>query len=142
LGSDQTHLAKGLDGLLRLMAQTEGGLDQYVYPYLRFGDVWWIPDAATGLSKEQHPWIIVRSYSAERATVAACLRTTSFQNADRKHGIVMPANILPGLNREGLILPMLRRTFNAEEFQNYQYVDRLPEEWIRKIHEFYIGRTR
>ncbi len=140
--SDKTKSAKGLANLGHLLAQTEGGLDQYVYPYLQFGDVWWIPDAATGLNKAQHPWIIVRGYSIDRATVAACLRTTSFQIADRKRGLVMPANILPSLDKEGLIVPMMRRTFNADDFQNYQYIDRLPEEWIRKIHEFYIGQAR
>jgi mRNA-degrading endonuclease toxin of MazEF toxin-antitoxin module len=123
--------------LLRLVTQDEPGMIEYVYSTLQVGDVWWVPDSVTGLSKHRHPWVIVRGYTTTQSGIVACLRTTTFTRRDEKLGILTPPGIISGLDREGLIVLRSRRTLDAAEFRNieYEYIGRLPEEWIEKIHD-------
>jgi mRNA-degrading endonuclease toxin of MazEF toxin-antitoxin module len=127
---------KDLRQLRLLLAQDENGLKKYVYPRLRLGDVWWIPDDVSGFGDGQrHPWVIVRGYSPRRANILACPRTTTIRSPQR--GIVTPAGILPDLDQDGFILLMLRRSFVAKGFRRFDYIGRLPEGWLQKIRSFY-----
>jgi hypothetical protein len=135
---------KDLKQLRLLLAQDEDGLQEYVYSRLRIGDVWWISDHISGFGERQrHPWIIVRGYSAGRASIVACPRTT--KTASSRRGVVTPSGILPDFDQEGLILLMMRRSFVARDFRDFDYVGRLSDRWIRKIQDFYKalaeGRT-
>ena len=131
-----------LGDLLRLVTQDEEGLAEYLYSNLAIGDTWWIPDAVTGLSKQRHPWIIVRGYVPGQAGVIACLRTTTFAQSSQKRGIVIPAGALPELDRDGLLVLEFARTFDAVAFRDFQYIGRLPGECIDKIQEYRRRRAR
>ncbi len=118
-----------------LVSQSEDGLEKHVLSKLRIGDVWWIPDAVTGFSnKERHPWVITQGYSARRASVIACPRTTT----GKTQGILTPSAILPGLERPGIILVGFRRQFLAKAFRGYEYVGRLPKKYIDEIEDWLL----
>jgi hypothetical protein len=136
---------KDLRQLRLLFTQDEDGLKEYVYPQLRVGDVWWIPDSMSDFGESQrHPWVIVRGYSLGRANVMACPRTTKI--AGTRRGLVTPPGILPGLDQRGLILLRFRRSFVAKHFRDFEYIGQLPNTWIQKIRAFYkasaTGRTK
>jgi hypothetical protein len=130
---------KDLSELRKLLTQEETGLDEYLYPQLELGDVWWISDSITGFSidRAQHPWVIVNGYSPSVASVIASPRTTSYLSTYVKRGLMTPANILPGLEKEGLLLLHHRRTFPATKFRDFEYIGKLPEPWRKKIRAFY-----
>ena len=117
-----------------LLAQDEDGLKEYVYDKLKTGDAWWIPDALSQFgTRDRHPWIVITDYSPKRPPVLACPRTSQVEN--RTRGILMPANILPGLEREGIILLSFRRSFAAHRFRDFEYIGGLPDVWIQRIRE-------
>jgi len=133
---DKPTLIKTLNQLRILLTQDENGYAEYVFSRLRFGDVWWIPDSISGFGgKERHPWLIVQGYSPKRATVIACPRTTRLKN--RHNGVILPAGILPELDKEGLFLLRHRRAFIPDHFRDFVYIGQLPENWIRKTLDFY-----
>jgi hypothetical protein len=125
-----------LSDLMRLVAQDEAGLAKFVYTDLQLGDVWWIPDSVTGLSKQRHPWVVVRAYASTSASATVCLRTTTFQPRDVAHGIILPEGVLPGLDKPGLIIPGHRRVLPAANFREYEHIGRLPDEWVQRILKF------
>jgi mRNA-degrading endonuclease toxin of MazEF toxin-antitoxin module len=129
---------RDLSELRRLLTQDESGCEVYLYSQLAFGDVWWIPDALTGLSinKMRHPWVIVKGYTSRVASVIVCPRTTTLKSNDIKRGILTPANILPGLDKEGLFLLNHRRTFSTTIFRDLEYIGKLPESTCDKIRDF------
>lgn len=127
--------AKSLADLRKLLAQDKEGLEKFVYPRLRFGDVWWIPDEITGFAeKEKHPWVVVKGYSPGRITVVVCPRTTSRINLQR--GIITPAGVLEGLDQPGLFVLEHRRVLPAEEFKDFSYIGYLSENWRQNIKTF------
>ena len=130
---------KGFDQLRALLSQAETGREEYLYPQLNFGDVWWIPDSMTGFSnnRSRHPWVIVNGYRPHQINIVACPRTSSYQRKEVKRGILTSANILPGLEKEGLFVLKHRRTFSATQFHSFEYVGRLPEPLLQKIQDFY-----
>jgi hypothetical protein len=124
-----------LRDLRLLLSQDEVGLARFVFSRLRIGDIWWIPDAVTGFAdKERHPWVITKGYCPHRATIVACPRTTLLKGQYR--GIMTPANILPGLDRAGLVEISFRRSFRARDFREYEYIGRFPDEYIKRIRDF------
>lgn len=128
-----------LGDLRSLLTQDETGREDYLYPHLEFGDVWWIPDEITGFSqsREKHPWVIVNGYSPRVVSVMVSPRTSSYRPNQTKRGLLTPANLLPGLDKEGLLLLLHRRSFVTVNFSDYEYIGRLPEPWIRQMREFY-----
>ena len=130
---------KALSELRILLTQDDTGREEYLYSQLAFGDVWWIPDTITGFSIEKirHPWVIVNGYSSHMASVIVSPRTTSYRPKNVKRGILTPANILPGLGKEGLLLLHHRRTFSTTIFRDLEYIGRFPESWRKKIRDFY-----
>ena len=124
-----------LKNLRKLLAEDEDGLKTFVYPNLRLGDVWWIPDAVTKFgNRDHHPWIVVGPYSPKRPNVFAAPRTT--KNLKKK-GVITPAGNPPGLNEEGIVLLNFKRPFLARDFRNFDYIGRLPEDIIKEILKFY-----
>lgn len=118
--------------LLSLVTQTEEGLQKYIYGRLEVGDTWWIPDSVSGFGqKENHPWIVVVPFKPTHPPVLACPRTT--KRGRRKDELYTPAGVLPDLDKEGAILLGFRMSFVASAFRDFDYIGRLPEEWVRKI---------
>jgi mRNA-degrading endonuclease toxin of MazEF toxin-antitoxin module len=118
-----------------LLSQDDDGLARYVYPCLTLGDIWWIPDEVTGFAdKQRHPWVVLQGFSNRRTTIVACPRTTSTKN--HRDGILMPAGLVPGLDRPGLIMLRHRRSFTARMFREFEYVGRLPDDFIKRIREY------
>lgn len=140
MANDETikHV-KDLSELRILLTQDDTGREEYLYSQLAFGDVWWIPDTITGFSmaKLRHPWVIVKGYSSHIASIIVSPRTTTYQPKNVKRGVLTPANILPGLGKEGLLLLHHRRTFSTTIFRDLEYIGRLPESWCNKIQDFY-----
>jgi len=118
--NEKIRSVKELSRLRILLTQEETGCEEYLYSQLDFGDVWWIPDSVTGFSiyKERHPWVIVIGYLSHISSVIASPRTSSHLPKDIKGGILTPANLLPGLEKEGLLLLHHRRTFQAAIFRD------------------------
>lgn len=109
-------------------------LELLVYPTLRFGAVFWIPDKDSGLGGEGvHPWVIISNYLPRDAVVTACLRTSSNLGQNIKKGLYQPAGVLAGLDREGVILTRIRRPFDVENFRDYRYEGLLPEKWLEEL---------
>lgn len=122
--------------LLKLVAQDDEGLNQYVYSKLVLGDVWWIPDSVTYFGKkERHPWVVVLGYSPRRSTVVICPRTTK-PNVSSLRGILTPAGVLEGLDQQGTFILDHRQSFQAERFREFSYIGRLPEHWLQRIRIF------
>ena len=133
---DQIISVRTLRDLRLLVTQTEEGLEEHVFSKLRIGDVWWIPDTVTGFAdKQRHPWAIVRGYSARYPTVIASPRTT----IRGSRGIMTPGGMLAGLDRPGIIVVGLRRTFRAKAFCGYEYAGRLPQEYIDEIEDYFLA---
>lgn len=118
--------------LLNLVTQTEEGLQKYLYNRLEVGDMWWIPDSVSGFGQgKNHPWVVVVPSKPNRLPVLACPRTT--KRGRRKDALYTPAGVLPKLDKEGAILLGFRRSFEAGAFRDFDYIGRLPDEWVRKI---------
>lgn len=133
-----------LSDLRALLTQDETGREDYLYPHLEFGDMWWIPDEITSFSstKERHPWVIVNGYSPHIASVIVSPRTSSFRSNQLSRGLITPANILPGLEKEGLLVLTHRRAFATVKFSDFEYIGRLPDSWIKRIQKFLQAGSR
>lgn len=130
------NVGKSLQELRLLLTQTEEGMEEHVYPKLKLGHVWQIPDELSGFGgKDAHPWIVVKNFQAGQSSVMVSPRTTSAKSS--KRGIVTPAGLLPELDKEGVILLKHRRKFPAEMFRDLTYLGCLPNRWIHKIRRFY-----
>lgn len=123
-----------LKQLLLLVTQDEEGRREHLYSKLNVGDMWWIPDAFTRFGQgERHPWVVVVAYNPNHPPVVACPRTT--KQGRRSDELYTPANILPGLEKDGVILLGHRRQYAAEKFREFEYIGRLSDEWVRKIRD-------
>jgi hypothetical protein len=92
-----------LSRLRELLSQDEAGLATHVYAQMQFGDMWWIPDEQTGFGRRgRHPWVVLEGYQTSRPTVIICPRTSQIEPP--RPGLLMPAGVLDGLDRPGLVL--------------------------------------
>jgi hypothetical protein len=133
---DDLKRVRSLRELRLLLAQDEEGFERLVVPHLSFGDVWFIPDEATGFGeKVHHPWVIVQAFSPHHPSVVACPRTTLINQ--RHRGLFTPVAVVEGLDREGIILLRHRRSFIAKDFRRFTYLGRLPDHWCQAIRDFY-----
>lgn len=74
---------------------------------LAFGNVWWLPDAESGIGGNgSHPWVVIVEYRAPEPLVLCALRTTKRQGA---HALFTPAGIVPGLDQDGWIVLAVRQ---------------------------------
>lgn len=144
MGADKSVLKiNDLQKLRFLVTQDENGLEEFLYPKLRIGDTWWIPDEISGFgTKERHPWVIVKPYSITATSVIACPRTSTDSNVRKLGGIQTPAYILPSLDKSGFLILMHRRAFPVSNFREFVYIGQLSEEWLRRIQKFYHSLTK
>ena len=120
--------------LARHLDETDDGLERIIYPSLRFGAAFWIPDAETGFGSETaHPWVIIGAYQPGRPTVVACPRTSSRPHERGLAGLVIPAGVIAGLDKEGCVLLDLATPFMAYRFREYDYVGTLDEKWCARL---------
>ena len=127
---------KSFDDLKEFLQKSGREVELLVYPAIRFGAVFWIPDEDSGLGGEgAHPWIIISDYQPGVPVVTACLRTSSNLQQNIKKGLYQPAGVLAGLDREGVILTGVRRPFEVYKFRDYRYGGQLPQEWLDKLRQ-------
>lgn len=111
-------------------------LERHVYPDLRFGAFYWIPDEDSCFGdREKHPWVIVAPLWPGRLSVQACPRTSSRSQARGGNELAMPAGVLEELDRDGLLILDRRQPFLATRFKSYQLIGHLSEAWQRRLRE-------
>lgn len=129
-----TESIKSFSALKKFLKENDNYDELYVYPNLKFGAVFWIPDEDSGIGGEgEHPWIIVSDYRTGDVVITACIRTSSNITDNLKHGLYQPAGVLNGLNREGVIRTVVRWPFEVQKFRDYKYQGQLPQEWVDKL---------
>jgi hypothetical protein len=127
------QIFKSFAELAREIRESGDELELHVYPSLTFGAIWWIPDEATGFgSRGEHPWIIVVPYRPGQPVVVACPRTSQVEH-NREKGLLMPAGIIAGLDREGVVLLEVRRALLARSFRDYRHAGSLPDSWKQEL---------
>lgn len=128
---------KSFTELQRSLEKTGEDLDLYVYPSLKFGAFYQIPDLDSGFHKGgdhgSHPWMVLTSYEPQRPMIMACPRTSSRSKACGAGEILMPGDILKGLERDGVVILRFQRPFPAKNFRYYDYIGLLPEIWQDKL---------
>lgn len=130
---------KSFDELKKFLQESGTDLELLVYPKLKFGAVFWIPDEDSGIGgKGAHPWVIVSDYRSGNPVVTGCLRTTSDLRHNKKKGLYQPANVLSGLDKEGIILTGIRRPFEVQGFRDYRYEGQLPQEWLDQLKQHIV----
>ncbi len=103
--------------------------NEYLYARLQVGDVWWIPDDLTHFSyKKRRPWVIVIGYQKDRPPVMACPRTSR-----KSKGLFMKAGVLPAFDQDGWLLLDRRIAFPMAHYERCEYIDRLPEAWVKTL---------
>ena len=130
--------------LLTLLTEDEGGRAAYLHPRLTCGDIWWLSDAVTRFNggRARHPWVVVEDYDPSRPAVYICPRTSKLEPP--RPSIRLPAGLLDGLDKEGLVLFRHRLAFDVEDFRapGSEYIGRLPEEWLNRLREAYRNDLR
>jgi hypothetical protein len=130
---------KSFNELNEFLQKSGRDLALLVYPKLKFGAVFWIPDEVSGIGGEgAHPWVIVSDYRSGNSVVTGCLRTTSDLQHNKKRGLYQPANILLGLDKEGVILTGMRRPFDVQGFKYYRYEGQLPQDWLDQLKQHIV----
>jgi len=135
-----TKSTKGFDDLKKFLQESGKDLELFVYPKLKFGAVFWIPDKDSGIGGSgAHPWVIISDCRPGSQVTTACLRTSSNLQKNEISGLRQPAGILAGLDREGVIVTGWRRPFTVSKFRDYRYEGQLPQEWVDKLKK-HIGQ--
>jgi hypothetical protein len=139
--SETIHKINDLKLLRNLLTQDEEGLQEYLYDKLRVGNMWWIPDDISKFGQgDTHPWIVVVDYKPNHPPILACPRTTKI--GKRSDEFLTPAHVLPDLEKEGAILLTFRRSFATEKFREFDYIGRLPDDWLVKFQQAFRTRSR
>jgi mRNA-degrading endonuclease toxin of MazEF toxin-antitoxin module len=121
---------KSFAELARYLEQTGDDLELL----LKFGALFWIPDADTGFGqKRRRPWVIITPYRSDKPTVTACPRTTDRRSQSGRNGLFTPGGVADELDQDGVFLLDIPRPFPAVDFRRYKYIGLLPEEWRRKL---------
>ncbi len=129
-----TESIKSFSELKEFLKVNDKDLELYIYPNLKLGAVFWIPNKESGIDGDgEHPWIIISNYEPGIQVITACLRTTTNMQKNEKRGLKQPAGVLAGLNREGVIVTGMRRSFQISKFRDYRYEGQLPQEWVDKL---------
>lgn len=124
---------KSFAEFFRETQKTGDDLEAWVYPSLKFGAVFWISDEITGFgSGGEHPWVIVAPYRRGYPVVVACPRTSQVER-NREKGLLLPAGVVSGLDRDGVIVVEVRRNLIAADFRNYRHAGDLPLEWQERL---------
>ena len=128
---------KSFTELQRSLEKTGEDLALLVYPSLKFGAFYHIPDADSGFGgngdHDKHPWVVITPYDPKRPMITACPRTSSKSQANRAGELFMPGGILQELGRDGVVILKMQRAFPAKNFRYYDYIGLLPEVWQDKL---------
>ncbi len=128
---------KSFAELQRSLEETDEDLTRFVYPSLKFGAFYHIPDLDSGFGRygdhDRHPWMVVTPYEPQRPIILACPRTSSRSQACGVGEILIPGGILGGLERDGVVILRTQRPFPAKNFRYYDYIGLLPEAWQDKL---------
>ncbi len=124
---------KSFTELQRSLEKTGEDLALLVYPSLKFGAFYHIPDADSGFGgngdHDKHPWVVITPYDPQRPMITACPRTSSKSQAGRIGELFIPGGILEELERDGVVILKIQRSFPAKNFRFYDYIGLLPEVW-------------
>jgi mRNA-degrading endonuclease toxin of MazEF toxin-antitoxin module len=128
---------KSFTELQRSLEKTGEDLALLVYPSLKFGTFYHIPDIDSGFGRcgdhDKHPWVVITPYDPQRPMITACPRTSSKRQADRAGELFIPGGILEELERDGVVILRKSRSFPAKNFRYYDYIGLLPEAWQDKL---------
>ncbi len=122
------------------LQRTGADLELAVHPHLRFGMFFKIPNEESGFGNPDpgwwHPWVIVVSYQPGLRAVVACPRTTQAQVQAEGRALWTPGGIVPGLDKDGLVLLFKRQLFPVGNFRSpaYARLGCLSEEWQARLH--------
>jgi hypothetical protein len=130
---------KSFEEVFRAARASGDDLERWV---LRLGSVFWIPDVDTGFGREsepgaKHAWVIAGPYQKGQVRVLGYPITSQVER-NRALGLLLPAGVIPRLDRAGVILvgPQFRRLLIARNFQNpndYISIGDLPHEWQERL---------
>jgi hypothetical protein len=128
---------KSFTELQRSLEKTGEDLARFVFPSLKFGAFYHIPDLDSGFGEGDehgsHPWMVITPYEPQRPMIMACPRTSSRSKARGAGEILLPGGILNGLERDGVVILKIQRPFPAKNFRDYDYIGLLPEVWQDKL---------
>ncbi len=128
---------KSFEEFQRSLEETGDDLALYVYPALKFGAFYHIPDSDSGFGEGgehgKHPWVAITSYEPPRPMILACPRTSSRSLAQGVGELSMPGGILEELERDGVVILKIQQPFPAKNFRYYSYIGLLPEIWQDKL---------
>lgn len=124
---------KSFTELQRSLEKTGEDLALLVYPSLKFGAFYHIPDTNSGFGRygdhDKHPWVVITPYDPQRPMITACPRSSRNSQADRAGELFIPGGILEELGRDGVVILKVQRPFPAKNFRCYDYIGLLPEVW-------------
>jgi len=127
------RLFKSFTELQRSLEKTGEDLALLVYPLLKFGAFYHIPDTDSGFGRcgnhDKHPWVVITPYDLQRPMITACPRTSSKSQAKRAGELFLPGGILEELERDGVVILKQQKPFPAKNFRYYDYIGLLPEVW-------------
>lgn len=106
---------------------------------LVFGSIFIIPDDESGLESRsrrkgrthEHPFVVIKYDRMTTKIVTCAIRTTNPQ----AHGMRTPANLLPRLDKEGIIATKRPWPLDAQVFVGGEYLGRLPEPFLSQLRD-------
>ncbi len=128
---------KSFTELQRSLEKSGDDLALLVYPSLKVGAFYYIPDIESGFGRygnhDKHPWVVITPYDPQRPMITVCPRTSSKNQANGAGELFMPGGILGELERDGVVILKIQRPFPAKNFRYYDYIGLLPEAWQDKL---------
>lgn len=129
---------KSFSELQRSLEETGEDLETLIYPSLKFGAFYHIPDMDSGFGEDgtkDHPWVLITSFEAQHPTIIACPRTSTRSQPRGKREFGMPGGILPELERDAVVILNIQRPFPAKNFRYYKFIGHLPDAWQNKLRD-------
>jgi hypothetical protein len=104
---------------------------------LIFGSVFMIPDDISGIpslkrkkgKSYNHPFVVIKYYKETNKIVLCALRTSDLS----RRGFFTPANVLPGLDKDGVIIIDEQFRIDAQRFVGLMHIGYLPESYVSEL---------
>jgi hypothetical protein len=104
---------------------------------LVFGSVFIVPNNISGIPSTKrkkgktfdHPFEVIKYFKGSNRTVLCALRTTNLE----REGLYTRENILPQLDKEGIILFDEPFRIDAQKFVDFAHLGILPEECLQAL---------
>lgn len=120
----------------KFYAETYPELGINPYPQVVVGSVWWVPSDVLRLGERlRHPWVVVTTLSPGTRLVRVCPRSTRLDELHDQFKLYTPANLLPGLDKEGLILLGRPEPLPISTFDRCELIGVLDQEWMKRLSE-------